>query len=142
MVCRYKLTGETGSYRYMAPEVFKSELCESFSGPLRLLKKSLFIIICRQHGIRALLPPLLFPWRSQQALQSQAACAYGSKPWHWHLRQTLMAFLFPVGTEPGFIADNAKVDVYAFSMILFELIEGKVRILCAFPLTVSAVVSQ
>jgi len=25
------MTGETGSYRYMAPEVFKSELCESTS---------------------------------------------------------------------------------------------------------------
>ena len=23
--CRYKLTGETGSYRYMAPEVFRHE---------------------------------------------------------------------------------------------------------------------
>ena len=30
--------------------------------------------------------------------------------------------------EPLFdcLADNAKVDVYAFSMILFELIEGRV----------------
>ena len=28
VVGRYKMTGETGSYRYMAPEVFKSELCK------------------------------------------------------------------------------------------------------------------
>lgn len=25
ILCRYKLTGETGSYRYMAPEVFRHE---------------------------------------------------------------------------------------------------------------------
>ena len=39
--------------------------------------------------------------------------------------------LQPVGN-----ADNAKVDVYAFSMILFELLEGKARELVSFDLAV------
>ena len=34
--CRYKLTGETGSYRYMAPEVFRHEPYNTKVGCLTL----------------------------------------------------------------------------------------------------------
>ena len=79
---RYKMTGETGSYRYMAPEVFKSEPCEPLCGP--------------------------FLMDAERAAFCTLLCAV-----------PLLLLIASCG------ADNAKVDVYAFSMILFELLEGE-----------------
>ena len=79
---RYKMTGETGSYRYMAPEVFKSEPCKTFSGP--------------------------FLMDTERAAFCTLLCVV-----------PLLSLMASCG------ADNAKVDVYAFSMILFELLEGE-----------------
>ena len=76
------MTGETGSYRYMAPEVFKSEPCKPFFGPLLTdTERAAFCTRLCDAPLRSL----------------RASCG----------------------------ADNAKVDVYAFSMILFELLEGE-----------------